>query len=77
MKYYIVDALRISFSGKPAGVCLLERELPDWVMQKIAYETIKRQLFIKERRYIPCGGLLPRLRWIYADMRHWRPLLLL
>lgn len=40
MKYYIVDAFTDRlFRGNPAGVCLLERELPDRVMQKIAYEN--------------------------------------
>lgn len=40
MKYYIVDAFTDKlFRGNPAGVCLLESELPDRVMQKIAYEN--------------------------------------
>lgn len=40
MKYYIVDAFTDRlFRGNPAGVCLLESELPDRVMQKIAYEN--------------------------------------
>ena len=40
MKYYIVDAFTDElFRGNPAGVCLLERELPDRVLQKIAYEN--------------------------------------
>ena len=40
MKYYIVDAFTDElFRGNPAGVCLLEKELPDQIMQKIAYEN--------------------------------------
>lgn len=40
MKYYVVDAFAEElFKGNPAGVCLLEEELPDEVMQKIAFEN--------------------------------------
>lgn len=54
MKYYIVDAFTDKlFRGNPAGVCLLESELPDRVMQKIAYENnLAETAFVKERRYI-------------------------
>ena len=40
MKYYVVDAFTDRlFSGNPAGVCLLEREIPEDVMQSIAFEN--------------------------------------
>ena len=40
MKYYIIDAFTEQlFRGNPAGVCLLEEELPDQLMQKIAFEN--------------------------------------
>lgn len=40
MKYYVVDAFADElFKGNPAGVCLLDRELPDETMQKIAFEN--------------------------------------
>lgn len=40
MKYFIVDAFADSlFKGNPAGVCLLDHELPDNVMQSIAFEN--------------------------------------
>lgn len=40
MKYFVVDAFADElFRGNPAGVCLLETELPDALMQKIAFEN--------------------------------------
>ena len=40
MKYYVVDAFADGlFQGNPAGVCLPERELPDSLMQNIAFEN--------------------------------------
>lgn len=40
MKYFVVDAFTdIIFKGNPAGVCLLESEISDDVMQLIAYEN--------------------------------------
>lgn len=40
MKYYVIDAFTDEvFRGNPAGVCLLEQEMPDELMQKIAFEN--------------------------------------
>ena len=40
MKYYIIDAFADKlFSGNPAGVCLLDCEIADEIMQKIAFEN--------------------------------------
>ncbi len=40
MKYYVVDAFADKlFSGNPAGVCLLDYEIADDIMQKIAFEN--------------------------------------
>lgn len=40
MKYYIVDAFAQKvFEGNPAGVCVLEKWLPDEIMQNIAAEN--------------------------------------
>lgn len=40
MKYYVVDAFADElFTGNPSGVCLLETELTDELMQKIAFEN--------------------------------------
>ncbi len=40
MKYYIVDAFADRlFKGNPAGVCLMEHELTNEVMQSIAFEN--------------------------------------
>lgn len=55
MKYYIVDAFTDRlFRGNPAGVCLLERELPDRVMQKIAYENnlAETAFLLKDRKSV-------------------------
>ena len=40
MQYYVVDAFTDTlFRGNPAGVCLLERDIPDSLMQRIAFEN--------------------------------------
>lgn len=40
MKYYVIDAFADKlFSGNPAGVCLLDYEITDDIMQKIAFEN--------------------------------------
>lgn len=40
MRYYVVDAFaeRV-FEGNPAGVCVLDKWLPDWLMQAVANEN--------------------------------------
>lgn len=40
MNYYVVDAFTNKlFQGNPAGVCVLEHEIPETLMQKIAAEN--------------------------------------
>lgn len=40
MNYYVVDVFTdMLFKGNPAGVCLLDKEIPSELMQKIAYEN--------------------------------------
>ncbi len=40
MKYFVIDVFTDKpFSGNPAGVCLLDKWLPDSVLQNIAYEN--------------------------------------
>ncbi len=40
MKYYVIDAFADEiFKGNPAGVCLLEDDTSDDIMQKIAFEN--------------------------------------
>lgn len=40
MKYFVIDAFADEvFKGNPAGVCLPDRELDDFTMQKIAFEN--------------------------------------
>lgn len=64
MRYYIVDAFAEElFKGNPAGVCLLDEELPDEVMQKIAFENNLAEtafLLKKEGKYI--------LRWFTPEV---------
>ena len=64
MKYYIVDAFTDElFRGNPAGVCLLEKELPYQIMQKIAYENNLAEtafLLKKENTYY--------LRWFTPEV---------
>lgn len=51
MRYFIVDAFADSlFSGNPAGVCLLENELSETVMQSIATENnLSETAFVQKR----------------------------
>ncbi len=40
MDYYVADAFTDTlFCGNPAGVCVLDRDLPDALMQRIAAEN--------------------------------------
>src|SRR5882724_8165652 len=57
--YYQVDAFTAeTFRGNPAGVCVLERWLPDAILQKIAAENnlSETAFFARERDYF-------HLRW--------------
>ena len=64
MKYYVVDAFAEElFKGNPAGVCLLEKELSEEIMQKIAYENNLAEtafLLKKEDNY--------HLRWFTPEV---------
>ena len=57
--YYVVDAFADQlFGGNPAGVCVLDRELPDEVMQRIAAENnLSETAFLQKKG----GGYA--LRW--------------
>ena len=59
MKQYVVDAFTSKvFSGNPAAVCVLERWLPDSVMQSIAIENN-----LSETAFTVFGGERWHLRW--------------
>ena len=59
LEYYHVDAFaEVAFSGNPAGVCFLDRWLPDDVMQKIALENS-----VPETAFIVTGANDYRIRW--------------
>lgn len=64
MKYYIVDAFADElFTGNPAGVCLLEHDLPNEIMQKIAFENNLAEtafLLQKDRKFM--------LRWFTPEI---------
>lgn len=64
MKYFVVDAFADElFKGNPAGVCLPDRELPDEIMQKIAFENNLAEtafLLKREGKYI--------LRWFTPEV---------
>ena len=59
MKYYVVDAFTDEvFKGNPAGVCLLESEIPDEMMQLIAFENnLAETAFLLKKENTYC------LRW--------------
>ena len=57
--YYVVDAFADAvFQGNPAGVCLLEEDLPDQLMQRIAAENN-----LSETAFLRREGETYRLRW--------------
>ena len=59
MKYYVVDAFAEKvFEGNPAGVCVLERGLPEELMRKIAMENN-----LSETAFAVKEGDVYRLRW--------------
>ena len=59
MKQYIVDAFATQqFKGNPAAVCVLECDIPDELMQKIAIENN-----LSETAFVKKEGSSYRLRW--------------
>ena len=59
MKQYIVDAFTTElFNGNPAAVCVLDENIPDAVMQKIAIENN-----LSETAFVKKEGNGYRLRW--------------
>lgn len=64
MKYYVIDAFTDEiFKGNPAGVCLLESDISDEIMQKVAFENNLAEtafLLKKENEY--------HLRWFTPEV---------
>lgn len=59
MDYYMVDAFTSEiFRGNPAGVCVLENEIPAELMQKIAFENN-----LSETAFVYKKGERYKLRW--------------
>ncbi len=59
LDYYMVDAFADTlFHGNPAGVCVLDRELPDELMQRIAAENN-----LSETAFVRQEGEQYVLRW--------------
>jgi PhzF family phenazine biosynthesis protein len=64
IEYYHVDAFTDKpFSGNPAGVCLLNRWLPDELMQKIAFEN-----GLSETAFIVFEKDNYRIRWFTPEV---------
>lgn len=64
MKYYIIDAFTEElFKGNPAGVCILDNELSDDVMQKIAFENN-----LSETAFLIKKNSVFYLRWFTPDV---------
>lgn len=72
LSYYVVDAFTQEvFKGNPAAVYVLEKWLPDTVMQKIAIENnLSETAFTvkKEEHYEFYVGLLRIVKSTYVDM---------
>lgn len=63
MKYYVVDAFAENvFEGNPAGVCIIEKWLPEDTMQKIASENN-----LSETAFAVKEGESYRLRWFTPE----------
>ena len=59
MEYYVVDAFTDEvFGGNPAGVCVLDKQLTDEIMQKIAAENN-----LSETAFVLKGENRYKLRW--------------
>lgn len=64
MQYYVVDAFTDTlFRGNPAGVCLLERAIPDSLMQRIAFENN-----LAETAFVLPQADGYRLRWFTPEV---------
>ena len=64
IKYYVVDAFSDRlFSGNPAGVCLLDKWLPDETMQQIAAENN-----LSETAFLLKNDGYYDLRWFTPEM---------
>lgn len=71
LSYYVVDAFTQEvFKGNPAAVYVLEKWLPDTVMQKIAIENnLSETAFtVKRRNTMSYVGLLRIVKSTYVDM---------
>ncbi len=64
MKYYVIDAFTDKlFKGNPAGVCLLDKEISDNLMQKIAFENnLAETAFLLKKEDTYC------LRWFTPEV---------
>ncbi|MCL1858182.1 MAG: PhzF family phenazine biosynthesis protein [Oscillospiraceae bacterium] len=63
MKYYVVDSFTDKiFSGNPAGVCLLENNIDEKIMQKIAAENN-----LAETAFVLRGGDNFNLHWFTPE----------
>lgn len=64
MKYYVVDSFAEEvFKGNPAGVCVLEKEISDEMMQKIAFENN-----LAETAFLLKKNDTYHLRWFTPDV---------
>lgn len=71
--YYIVDAFAEEvFKGNPAAVYVLEKWLPEAVMQNIAIENNLSETALQSKRekVTPCAGLRRNEKSISVDMLH-------
>lgn len=64
MKYYVIDTFTDTlFKGNPAGVCLLDHEIPSTMMQKTAFENN-----LAETAFLLKTGDAYSLRWFTPEM---------
>ena len=64
MKYYVVDSFTDKmFAGNPAGVCLIEQEIDEWLMQNIAAENN-----LAETAFVKRNGDNFDLRWFTPEI---------
>jgi len=73
MNIYIVDTFtKTPFSGNPAGVCILDNELDENLMQNIAKEVnlSETSFVLKQGDTFLSGGLRQQQKFLCVDMQH-------
>jgi len=64
MKYYVIDAFTDElFRGNPAGICLLDKWIDDYILQKIAFENnlSETAFLVRQKGYYDLRWFTPKV----------------